>query len=124
MLFNERKDLTSFIWRAFPGLGLERQPHSPHTNRYSDLGLSFHRINLLDSISPIASEICYSNFQDVSDLLCTFKRHKNKCRNLTRYTQTNTIEVVRFIEVLCKEQKHVICYNQTNSHFKIRLQTK
>ena len=52
MLFNERQHLTSFIWCAFPGLGLVRQPHSQHTNRYSVLGLSFHRINLLDSRHP------------------------------------------------------------------------
>ena len=35
------------------------------------------------AVSPKPSEIVCSNFQEFSDTSCTFKWHKNECRNLS-----------------------------------------
>ena len=37
------------------------------------------------AIYPKPIEVPYSNFQDFLNLLYTFKRHKNECRNHTRF---------------------------------------
>ena len=48
-----------------------RQPHSQHTNRHSDLGLSFHRINLLDSKQPSLIDV----YTGVKQSMCASASH-------------------------------------------------